>query len=69
MYNLSTTQKAAQIMKTTLGSILFALAIVFVHFLAWALATYAPILTIIVLAGLLTWLLLEAYIGLRNTLG
>ena len=37
MYNLSTTQKAAQIMKTTLGSILFALAIVFVHFLAWAL--------------------------------
>ena len=68
MYNLSTTQKAAQIMKTTLGSILFALAIVFVHFLAWALATCAPILTIILLAGILTWLLLEAYIGLRNTL-
>jgi len=69
MYNQSTTQKAAQIMKSTLGSILFALAIVGVHFIAYGLATYAPILTIIVLAGLLTWLLLEAYIGLRNTLG
>ena len=68
MYNQSTTQKAAQIMKSTIGSILFALAIVGVHFIAYGLATYAPILTIILLAGVFTWFLVEAYIGLRNNL-
>lgn len=67
MYNLSTTQKAAKIMKTTLGSILFALGIVGVHFIAWALATFAPILTIILLAGVFTWLLVELYIGVRES--
>ena len=67
MYNLSTTQKAAQIMKTTLGSILFALGIVGVHFIAWALSTFAPIITLILLAGVFTWLLTELYIGVRDS--
>ena len=47
MYNLNTTQKAAKIMKTALGSILMALSIVGVHFLAWVFTTYLPILTLI----------------------
>lgn len=67
MYNLNTTQKVAKLMKTTLGSILFALGIVAVHFIAWALSTYAPILTLILLAGVFTWLLTELYIGVKNS--
>lgn len=66
MYNLSTTQKVVNMMKTTLGSILFALGIVAVHFIAWGLSTYAPILTLILLAGVFTWLLTELYIGVRD---
>jgi len=66
MYNLTNTQKVVTMMKTTLGSILFALGIVAVHFIAWAVSTYAPVLSLILIAGFFTWLLIQIYIGVRD---
>jgi len=67
MYNLTNSQKAAQMLKTTLGMVLLALGIVGVHFIAWVLYTYAPILTLILLAWLFTYLIIQVYLGLRDS--
>jgi hypothetical protein len=67
MYDLTTTQKAGHMLKTSLGGVLIAIIIVGVHLLAALLSTLAPIVTGILLAGVLTWIVISAYIAIRDS--
>jgi hypothetical protein len=67
MYDLTTTQKAGHMLKTSLGAVLIAIIIVGVHLLAALLSTVAPIVTGVLLAGVFTWIVLSAYIAIRES--
>jgi hypothetical protein len=67
MYDLTTTQKAVHMLKTSLGAIVIAAFIVALHLLAALLATLAPIVTGILLAGVFTWIVISAYIAVRES--
>ena len=67
MYDLTTTQKAGNMLKTSLGAVLIAIIIVGVHLLAALIATLAPIVTGVLLAGVFTWIILSAYIAARES--
>ena len=54
--------------KKTLGGFLLALLIIGVHYLAVLLSTFAPVLTMVLLATIFTWLIIELYIAIRETL-
>lgn len=67
MYDLTTTQKAGHMLKTSLGAVLIAIIIVGVHLLAALLSTVAPIVTGVLLAGVFTWIVISAYIAIRES--
>jgi hypothetical protein len=67
MYDRTTTQKAGHMLKTSLGAVLIAIIIVGVHLLAALLSTFAPIVTGVLLAGVLTWIVISSYIAIRDS--
>ena len=66
MYDLTTTQKAVNMLKTSLGAVVIAIIIIAVHLLAALIATLAPIMTGILLAGFATWLIIKMYVAVRE---
>ncbi len=70
MYNLTTTQKAVNIMKTlmqtAIGTVLLALFLVGVNLLASVIANYVPWLSFLLLGGFFSYISVVIYQELRD---